>query len=159
MFSDLLPQLWQQSWSHWEKCKHHYNYEVKVISSIHSSRYLCTCMFFMLQQLSYEIFSISNSQIIIGISSVLSLIIPLLDCNGLPSFTMENFLVIFFLEMKVYLLCWCEIVHSDVIIFSNFSFLWLYAAIRWLFFSMLLNGLCFSGEKQTPRWILVSWVS
>ena len=23
VFSDLLPQLWQQSWSHWENCKHH----------------------------------------------------------------------------------------------------------------------------------------
>ena len=37
--------------------------EVKVVFSIRSSSYLCTCMFVMLQQLSFNIYSISNSQI------------------------------------------------------------------------------------------------
>ena len=37
--------------------------EVKAVFSIRSSSYVCTCMFVMLQQLSFNIYSISNSQI------------------------------------------------------------------------------------------------
>ena len=26
VFSDLLPQIWQKHWSHWEKCKYHHHH-------------------------------------------------------------------------------------------------------------------------------------
>ena len=101
-FLELLPQFWQQSWSHWEKCKNHHHHhhhlllpqchcqkmkKVKLIFSVRLSRYLCTRIFVMSQQLPSDICLISDSQIIIGILSVLSFIIPHLNCNGLPSFT------------------------------------------------------------------------
>ena len=107
VFSDLLPQFWQQSWSYSIGINVNIiiiccylnvivrRYFCKVVFSIPSSRYLCTCMFVMLQQLFSDICSISNSQFIIGIWLVLSFIIPLLNYNGILSFTMEDFLVIF----------------------------------------------------------------
>ena len=67
VFPDLLPQLWQQSRSH------SIGRKVNIII-------ICCYL----------------NVIVIGILSVLSFIIPLLNCNGLPSFTMEDFLVIFF---------------------------------------------------------------
>ena len=37
VFPDLLPQLWQQSWSHWEKCKHHHQL---LLPQCHSQKIL-----------------------------------------------------------------------------------------------------------------------
>ena len=67
VLSDLLRQLWQQSRSH------SIGRKVNIII-------ICCYL----------------NVIVIGILSVLSFTIPLLNCNGLPSFTMEDFLVIFF---------------------------------------------------------------